>query len=522
MTRWDLAERGHRGLTRRQFIDRAAALGLAVSIPAVPWATQSLAATPRKGGHLKVGADPASTTDVLDPAIATARYMEIVGFLWGNCLVEIDENNRPIPELAESWEPNEDATQWIFHLRKGVTFHNGKEFTAEDVVFTIQHHLGDESRSGAKSLLQPIREIKASGKHQLIVTVETANADLPYLFAGTQLQILPAGGPTDEGIGTGPYIIEKFEPGIRTLARRNENYWKEGRAHVDSVELLGLNDLAARVQALETGEVHFIHRVDPKIAGLIGRNPDLELIAVESAGHYTFPMQVDTSPFDQSDVRLALKYAIDRDDIVSKVLGGYGTVGNDHPVPSFDPFFAEDIPQRPYDPDLAKFHFARSGASGPVSLYVADAAFPGAVDAATLYQAHAAMAEIPIDIQRVPNDGYWSEVWMKRPFCAAYWGGRPTADLMLSSVYLSTANWNDTAWKRADFDQLLIKARGELDNAKRKQMYHDLQMMIYEDGGQIVMAFNNWLFAGQRTLGGFVRSPVQTGMRSCEQLYFNS
>ena len=509
-------------LSRRQFIDRTAVFGATLALAPFGLSTGTRADEPRKGGHLKVGADPASTSDVLDPAIATARYMEIVGFLWGNCLVEIDEKNRPMPELAESWESSSDAKHWTFRLRRGVTFHNGKEFVADDVVFTIHHHLGDASKSGAKSLLKDIESIEAAGKHEVIVRLKSANADLPYMFGATQLQILPSGGPTDKGIGTGPYIIESFEPGVRTLGRRNPNYWKAGRAHVDSVEVLGLNDLTARVSALQTGEVHFIHRVDPKVVNLIQRDADLEVIAVPSAGHYCFPMRCDAAPFDNVDVRLALKHAIDREDIIRKVLGGYGSVGNDHPVPSFDPFFADDLPQHPYDPDKARFHFAKSGASGPIALAVADAAFPGAIDAAILFKAHAEKAGIEIDVQRVPNDGYWSDVWMKRPFCASYWGGRPTADLMLSAVYMSTANWNDTAWKRPDFDQLLIQARGELDTAKRKQMYHDLQTMIWEDGGQIVTTFNDWMFAGQKTLSGFVRGPVQTGMRSCEQLYFNS
>lgn len=481
---------------------------------------RAFAAAPKKGGDLKFGADSASASDTLDPAIATARYMEIVGFVWGNCLVEIDENNQPKPELAESWEPNSDATQWIFKLRKGVTFHNGKELTAADAVYSINHHRGENSRSGARALLKPIIDLKATSKYEITVTLSSANADLPYYFAATQLQIMPDEAPVDKGIGTGPYVIESFEPGVRTFATRNPNYWKEGRAHVDTVEVLAINDMAARVSALQTGAVHIIHRVDPKIVPLLRRNPDIKIIDIPSAGHYAFPMRCDTPPFDSIDIRLALKYAIDRQGILDKILRGFGQIGNDQPIPSFDPFYSADIPQRPCDPEKARYHFKKSGASGPIPLSVADAAFPGAIDAAVLYKEYAAKADIAIDVQRMPDDGYWSEVWMKKPFCASYWGGRPTADLILSAVYLSTAGWNDTAWRRSDFDQLLIQARGELDTGKRKQMYHDLQMMIWEDGGQIIPVFNSWIFASQNNIAGLVRTPVQTGMRMSEQIYF--
>jgi peptide/nickel transport system substrate-binding protein len=241
---------------------------------------------------------------------------------------------------------------------------------------------------------------------------------------------------------------------------------------------------------------------------------------IESAGHYCFPMRCDTDPFTNNDLRLALKYGIDREDIVKKILRGYGKTGNDHPIPSFDPFHADDLPQRPYDPDKAKFHFQKAGVSGPVALHVADAAFTGAVDAATLYKEHLAKAGITLDLVREPSDGYWSNVWMVKPFVASYWGGRPTADLMLSVAYQSDAAWNESFWKRPQFDQLLMQARGELDNAKRKQMYHDLQVMVHEDGGEVIPMFNNMLFGARKEVAGLVRSPVLTGLRCGEQLHF--
>lgn len=509
------------GVTRREFMDRAAALGLstalATSLVGMPALAQS---APKRGGDLKLGIDGAETTDSLDPATISSTYPGVVTLQWGNCLVEIDEKNQAVPELAESWEPNADATQWVFKLRKGVQFHNGKEMTAADVVHSINYHRGEQSTSGAKGYLEPVADIKATDTHEVTITMKTRHADVPYIMADFHLVIMPEGSDPASGIGTGAYVIESFEPGVRTFATRNPNYWKEGRGHVDSVETVAINDLTARTSALQTGAVHFISRVDPKTVTLLERSSDLRILNIPSAAHYTFPMRCDTAPFDNADLRLALKYAINRQDIVDKILRGFGEIGNDHPIPSFDPFFAADLPQHEYDPDKAKFHFDKSGVDGPITLFISDAAFTGATDAAILFKEHAAKAGITINVERTPEDGYWSEVWMKKPFFGSYWTGRPTADLMLSVAYKSDAPWNEAFWKREEFDTLLIAARGELDFDKRKQMYRDLQEMIWRDGGQLIPMYNNVLYASRSDLEGFVPSPVMTGLRVAEQLYF--
>jgi peptide/nickel transport system substrate-binding protein len=513
-----LAKRGR--LSRRQFLDRAAALGVGATAASSLLVRAGFAQEPQKGGDLVLGIDGAGATDSLDPATYTATYMQTVGYEWGNCLVELNEKNELTPELAESWEPNADATQWVFKLRKGVQFFNGKELTAEDVVYSINRHRGEDSTSGAQGYLQPVSDVRATDKLEVTFDLSQGTADLPYVVSDYHLVIMPVDAEPSSAMGTGAFMIEAFEPGVRTFARRNPNYWKEGRGHVDTVETLAINDLTARTSALQTGEAHFINRLDPKTVALLERAPGIKVYDVPGAGHYTFPMRCDMPPFDNNDVRLALKYAINRQEMVDKILRGHGRVGNDHPIPQFDPFYAADLPRRSYDPEKAKFHMQQSGHDGPITLYIADAAFTGAVDAATLYQQHAQAAGIDLVLQRVPEDGYWSETWMQKPFCGSYWGGRPTADLMLSVAYQSDAAWNESFWKREDFDKLLKQARGELDFEKRKQMYAELQRMVWEDGGEVIPMFNNYMYGAQENLNGFVQAPVLTGLRVAEQVWF--
>ena len=186
-------------------------------------------------------------------------------------------------------------------------------------------------------------------------------------------------------------------------------------------------------------------------------------------GHYVFIMHCNTAPFDNNDLRMALKLAIDREEMLDKILRGYGSLGNDFPINASYPLFSDDIEQRKFDPDKAKFHYKKSGHDGPVLLRTSDVAFPGAVDAAQLYQQSAAKAGITHRGQaRAGRRLLVAKSGTSSPSRASYWGGRPTQDQMYSTAYHSKADWNDTRFLRQDFDKMLLAARAELDEAKRK------------------------------------------------------
>ncbi|MDR0808992.1 MAG: ABC transporter substrate-binding protein [Gemmobacter sp.] len=502
-------------LTRRSLLRTGAAAAGALLAPA-----SFARAEPKKGGHLVLAVDGASAANSLDPATYDATYPEVVGFQWGNALVELDEHAQATSELAESWEADKTGKSWVIKLRQDVEFHNGKSFTAEDVVYSLNHHRGAESKSVAKSLLKDIEDLRVSAPGEVTITLTTANMDLPFTLADYHLLMFPEGGDAAAGIGTGPYIIDSFEPGVRTRTHRNPNYWKEGRSHADTVETVAMNDLTARTSALLSGSVHYINRINPKLLHMIEGRNGLQVWNVPGSGHYTFQMMTDVAPYNNNDFRLALKYAIDRRAILDIVLNGFGAVGNDVPIPSFDRYFAADLPQRSYDPDKVQYHLKKAAVDIPATLNIAEIAFSGAVDAAQMFQQQAAKAGLTLNVNRVPNDGYWSNVWAKEPFSGSYSAGRPTPDLMLTSAYHSEAAWNDTHWRNEKFDNLLVAARGERDEARRRQMYHDLQFMIYEEGGTILPVFNNYIFAGSGLVDGFRMSPIFAGMRVAEQLYF--
>ncbi|MEM7224746.1 MAG: ABC transporter substrate-binding protein [Pseudomonadota bacterium] len=489
---------------RRQFMEGALALG-ATALAAEGLMSQALAADPKQGGRLRLGIGHGSTTDSLDPSTHENGYMQNVAYTYANNLTEVDETGNLVPELAESWDASDDARTWTFKLRPGVEFHNGKTVTSDDVITSMNHHRGTDSKSSATALLEQVADIRADGDGTVVFELETGNADWPFIVSDYHLLILPAkDGKMDwqAKAGTGAYKIESYDPGVRSFFTKNPNYFKEGRGHFDEVETIAIIDPAARQNAVTTGEVDVIDRVDLKTAHLLDRVPSVGILETTGTLHYTFPMRTDTAPFDNNDVRMALKLAVDREELLKKILRGRGSLGNDHPISVANRYHNGDLPQRSYDPEKAKWHLKQAGAEGlTVDLSSADAAFNGAVDAAVLYKEHAAKAGITINVVREPNDGYWSNVWNKKPWCACYWGGRPTEDWMFSAAYSNDAKWNDTVFRNDKFNDLLIEARAELNDDKRRELYGEMQQILSDEGGTLCPMFANHVHAVSTKVG---------------------
>jgi peptide/nickel transport system substrate-binding protein len=507
-----LSHRVARGkLDRRAFLGRAAALGVSATFANSLLASAARAAGPVKGGVLKAGLVGGESTNSLDPALFMTQVPFAFGKMWGELIVELAPDGSLEQRIAEEIGSSDDAKVWTLKIRDGIEFHNGKTVTAEDVAATLERHSDEGAKSGALGYMKGIESIKVNGK-EVVLTLKEANADLPYLLSDYHLIVQPNGGKdgADAGISAGPYKVAVNEPGVRHGGERFANYWQADKmGFADQIEIIVVNDATARTSALQGGQVHMINRVEPKIVDLIKRVPGVTIRNHSGPGHYVFIMHCNTAPFDNNDLRMALKLAIDRQEMLDKVLQGYGSLGNDFPINASYPLFSDDLEQRVYDPDKAAFHYKKSGHSGPVLLRTSDVAFPGAVDASQLFQQSAAKAGITIEIKREPGDGYWAEVWNKQPFCASYWGGRSTQDQMYSTAYLSTADWNDTRFLREDFDKMVIAARAELDAAKRKAMYRDMAVIVRDEGGLILPMFNQFIDATGPKVGGWVDDPHQ-------------
>jgi peptide/nickel transport system substrate-binding protein len=347
----DLVSSLRRGeITRRAFIVRSSAIlasilasGTMAGFPSPSVAQQS---EPRQGGLMRLGLPDGSQNDSLDPGTWSTSYTgaSFGGGVYNN-LVELLPDGSVVGDLAESWEVEPDATVWRFKLRQGITFHNGKNLTAEDVRQSLFHHMKPDSTSGARAIVEQIKSIEAEGDSTVVFTLSEGNADFAYLLSALQLAIFPAleGGGIDieAGNGTGAFLLESFEPGIATRLVRNPNYHKNNKPYLDEVEFITLTDPIARLNALLSGEVDFIRDVDLRSISLIENSADFRVQRTPSLRHTTFDMDTRVAPLDNNDVRMALKYALDREDIIEKVFLGEARVGNDNPIASIMPFWRE-------------------------------------------------------------------------------------------------------------------------------------------------------------------------------------
>ena len=486
----------HGKVSRRGFITGALALGVSLSA-ASALVNQVEAATAKKGGRLRQAVTGGATSDVLDPGLILDQYM--INLQFGqlrNNLTEVAANGELVPELAESWDASPDAKVWNFKIRKGVEFSNGKSMTSQDVVDSLNHHLHENSKSAARGILGGIAEVSADGKHAVKVTLKGGDADFPFILSDYHLNVCPSNGDGtidwQSGIGTGGYVLKDHAPGDRSLTTRNPNYWKEGHAHFDEVETYQIADVNARTSALRSGAIEAMQGVEVKTVHLLKRVPGVVVKSVTGNKQITLPMRTDTAPYDNNDLRTAVKYIIDRKQWLESIAFGFGELGNDSPVGPANIYRAtnEELPQREYDVDKAKFHLKKAGHSKiSLQFHAADTGFTGSLDAAQLMRETAAPAGIDIEIVREPNDGYWSNVWMKKPWVACYWSGRPTENWIFSQIYAADASWNDTYWKHDRFNELLIQGRAELDADKRREIYVEMQRIVHNEGGVALPLF---------------------------------
>lgn len=491
-------------MSRRDFMEKAAALGLTTTAALSLWSNIAEAA-PKRGGHLRIAADGGALTDAFDPikAIGTDHLTNST-LLCYDTLTEMNDKGLPVPSLAESWDNSTDGKTWTFKLQKGVEFHNGKSLTADDVIWSLNLHL-DESNTCAdcKQIVSNFEELKSDGKDTVVIVQKEINADLPAHLASFGLMIGPEGTTDwDAGVGTGPYILESYEPGVIFRGKRDPNFYRDDQGFFDSIELLNIADPGARTNALRTDAVDVIGQPDTKTLTRLDELDGFSVVQVSGGQHYTTAMRTDTDPFTDINIRLAVKYGIKRQEILDKVFAGLGYIGNDHPVGRNMQFFNDALPQREYDPERSKFHLKKAGLSEiTLDLTTSDGAFDGAVDMAVLMQQSMKEGGINVNVNRAPADGYWVDVWRKVPWCAVYWNSRPTIDWLLTAFYLSTSSWNDTNYKSERFDSVLVAARTERDQDKRKEMYFEAQEILHNEGGTTVVAFVNFLIGASDKLG---------------------
>ncbi|RQW61875.1 ABC transporter substrate-binding protein [Vibrio viridaestus] len=466
----------------------------------------------KPGGKIKVASLSISTADTLDPAKGAFSTDYTRHYMVYNGLTKFDDQLVPHLELAESIE-NDQATVWHVKLKKGISFHDGKELTADDVVFSLNRHKDPVTASKVMGLAKQIKSVEATNKYEVTITLEGPNAEFPSILAISHMLIVPA-NVTDfnKGIGTGPFKLAEFKPGITTVVTKNENYWKPGLPYLDQVELFAIADEPSRVNALLSGEVHVISEVNPRSTDRIESSSGHEFINVPSGNYTDLIVRQDMMPGKSADFTEGMKLLMDREQIKSAIFQDFATIGNDTPIAPGARYYNSDLKQRSFDPDKAKFLIKKAGFADAKIPLVASNAAAGSVDIAVLMQQSAAKVGIKLDVQTKSIDGYWSNHWAKHPLSFGNINARPSADIIFSQFFLSSAAWNESHWKNTAFDKLLIDARKETDESRRAQMYAEMQTLVHDNSGIGVPIFISKIDGIDSRLKGYGTNPLGSFM----------
>lgn len=499
-------------ISRRKFMGTLAAAGASTALISGLTAQRASAATPKRGGRLVVGVEAAQAQDSLDPTHYFSTSNIQMGYAVHDNLVNRGPDLQAIPWLATSWEANADASAWVFDLRTDVEFHDGSKFGAEDVIYSMTRHFREGSEAPSKAFMSQIASIDKLAEHQVRFNLQAPNADFPMILSDTRVQVTKAGLEDFTGTppGTGPFKVVEFTPGSRYVFARNDNYWGDDGPYVDELEFVGIADSTARINALIAGDINVLLQLDQKATRLIENSGSSYVLNAPSGAYLNLAMMMDREPTNNPDFRLAIKHAIDREGIRDNILKGLGTVGNDHPISPFDPYYNTDIPQRVYDPDKANFHIKKAGLEGTsIDIYGSDVAGTGSLAAAQHLQQSAKKAGINLNVINPPADSFWSAVWIQKPIITSGWDPRPVPDLIFGIAFGAESGWNETIWKNERFEKLMIEARSVTEFSKRKEMYDEMQLMLHNDGGHATLGFRNFVDAARNEVQGI--SPHGSG-----------
>lgn len=446
---------------------------------------------PKYGGTLQLATS--GDTKTLDPALLiTNPDIWLTDQIYDK-LIEKRNDATLKPELAVSWEPNEDITSYTIKLRQGVKFHSGKEFTAEDVVFTFKRLLDPEVASPAQPELSSIEDIVAVDKYTVRFDLIETNAFFPQMLALYQAKILSSTVDTSElttqADGTGPFILQELIFGQRAILKRNPEYWDEGKPYLDEVIFFYMPGAETRVEALKTGSVDVVYPLSATEAIGLEEFAGVKILEVASASYLNLIMDVTQEPFDNKKVRQAFQAATDREAILQTACMGRGAIGTDIPISPEDPYFSPEMKIPAYDIERARQLLEEAGYPDgiEVTLHTSDVQ-PGQNEMAVTFKESAAPAGIEVNIQIDPEEIYWSTIWLNVPFMTCNWLGR-IPDGALSIVMMSDSPWNEAHYQNPTLDALIRKARTQVDFESQKQTYLEIYDILIEDVPRIIPVF---------------------------------
>jgi len=513
LSKVDAFVNNHR-VTRRGVLQGAAAVGALAALGPVASAcgsssssssaSPSAAASPKKGGSLKVGIIGGSAKDTADPHTASYEPDIAIQYQLYDGLTGFDLNSQVVNHMAESLTPNADATVWTCKLKSGLTWHDGKPVTADDVVYSFQRILDPKNPKTAASGLVGLTPKGVVKVDNLTVELrlDQPNAVIPEGLAFRGSQVVPLNFDPQKPIGCGPFKLTGFNPGQQFTFAPFASFWA-GAPHVDDLTIIEFADDTARVNALSSGQVQAISTLPASQVKVIQATSGLKVLNSETGAWRPFTIRIDVKPFSDVRVRQAFRLIVDRKQMIEQAYAGLGAVGNDM-YARYDKG-TPNLPQRQQDLQQAKSLLSQAGYSGLTVELVTSAGALGAdeVAAAQVFAEQAKGAGVTVNVKKVDAGVFYGNQYLSWPFAQDFWYTRGYL-LQAAQATMPGAPYNETHWKNDKWLAIVNQAYATADETKRNELIGQAQTIEFNEGGFIIWAWRNQVDAYSAKISGLV------------------
>jgi peptide/nickel transport system substrate-binding protein len=469
-------------------------------------ASPTAAGAPRRGGDLKVGLTGGSGTDTLDPHkgltyLDTARAQALY-----QPLLQLNTKAQTEFVLAEEISPHGSTSEWVIRLRPGITFHDGKPLTADDVIFTLRRIITGKLTGATPLGPIDVNGLKALDKHTVKVPMTSPYGSfLDQLAYWYYLYIVPVGFDPKKPNGTGPFKYKSFTPGQRSVFVRNDNYWRSGLPYVDTLTVIDFSDSASLQNALTTGVIHGAGALEgPQITALKS-TPGVRTVVSHTGAITPFTMRVDQAPFNDVRVRQAMRLLVDRPQLIRSALNGYAALGADVSSP-YDPDYDSSL-HRQQDIAQAKHLLKKAGQENLTVQLVTSPVATGTVAMATVLLQQGKAAGVTINLKTVEPATFFGANYLQWTFSQDFYNYSPYLAQVAQSL-LPTSPFNETHWHLPKYVALNEQANATANAATRKQIEHEMQLIDFNEGGYIIPAFIDALDAYSTKITGYSAARV--------------
>jgi len=505
-------------LSRRSFIRIASIMGLSVPVTNFLAGKHAYAqqVDGARGGIIRVGTGvPGQQLDpiLIQDGAGTLAVAQVGEYLsWS-------EPGRLRPVLAESWTPNDTGTVWTFKIRQGVKFNNGRDLRAADVAWTFNRLADPEHPSSASGMFaETLLKGGASAPDDSTVVFELEKpvGSFSWLVSSDNYNafIVPEnydGVWADDWIGTGPWRIQEYIPGVRAIFAPNPDYW-QGAPLADSLELTMYEDETALLLAFQNQSIDVTGSVGLNGARAILANPTAYNIDVrKTAVHDPIHFRMDTEPFTDKRVRQAMAYCMDRKSLVENLLLGYGSVGNDAPIAPVHEVFSSDIAQRPYDLETARRLLAEAGYENGFKFKMTVLNYQVLPQMAQLLQSALKQVNVDVELELLDSSTYRGDLkFGSSPMLDSVsginnYGHRGVPNLFFNIQLRTGATINSSRFANPIFDQLADDFAAEVDLQSQRDISKQIHELLLDETPMIYPAFKDQISLSHTYIQGLQR-----------------